>query len=55
MKRILGGIFLSAVLALTSLAARADDVIRFGVAENPIRPSRARTHPASGSASRSTS
>ena len=38
MKRILGGIFLSAVLALTSLAARADDVIRFGVAAEPYPP-----------------
>ena len=34
----LGGIVLSAMLALTTFATRADDTIRFGVAAEPYPP-----------------
>ena len=37
-KFVLGGIVLSAMLALTTFAARADDTIRFGVAAEPYPP-----------------
>jgi ABC-type amino acid transport substrate-binding protein len=37
-KHILGGILLCAMLALSSFAARAEDVIRFGVAAEPYPP-----------------
>src|SRR5215831_18838894 len=37
-KHILGSIVLGAVLALGSLAARADDTIKFGVAAEPYAP-----------------
>jgi polar amino acid transport system substrate-binding protein len=37
-KFVLGGIVLSAMLALTTFAARADDTIRFGIAAEPYPP-----------------
>ncbi len=37
-KFVLGGIVLSALMALTTFAARADDTIRFGVAAEPYPP-----------------
>ncbi len=37
-KFVLGGIVLSAMLALTTFAARADETIRFGVAAEPYPP-----------------
>ena len=37
-KSVLGGIVLSAMMALGSFAARADDTIRFGVAAEPYPP-----------------
>ncbi len=37
-KYVLGGIVLSAMLALTTFAARADDTIRFGIAAEPYPP-----------------
>ncbi len=37
-KRLLGGIVLSLVLALTSFAARAQDTVRFGIAAEPYPP-----------------
>ena len=37
-KQVFGGIVLSAMLALTTFAARADDTIRFGVAAEPYPP-----------------
>lgn len=37
-KFVLGGIVLSALMALTTFAARADDTIRFGIAAEPYPP-----------------
>src|SRR5438046_9784486 len=37
-KLVLGGIVLSAMMALSTFAARADDTIRFGVAAEPYPP-----------------
>src|ERR1700742_3367587 len=37
-KHVLGGIVFGVVLAFASIAARADDVIRFGVAAEPYPP-----------------
>jgi polar amino acid transport system substrate-binding protein len=37
-KHLLGGILLSAMLVLTSFAARAQDTVRFGVAAEPYPP-----------------
>ena len=37
-KHVLGGILLCAMLALSGIAARADDVIRFGLAAEPYPP-----------------
>ena len=37
-KRLLGGIVLSVMLALTSFAARAQDTVRFGIAAEPYPP-----------------
>ena len=37
-KHVLGGILLCAMLALSGFAARAEDVIRFGVAAEPYPP-----------------
>src|ERR1700674_5076281 len=37
-KFVLGGIVLSALMALTTFTARADDTIRFGVAAEPYPP-----------------
>src|SRR5476651_2331990 len=37
-KFVLGGIVLSAMMALTTFAARADDTIRFGIAAEPYPP-----------------
>ncbi len=37
-KRLLGGIVLSVMLAVTSFAARAQDTVRFGIAAEPYPP-----------------